>query len=497
MKRIIALMLALSMLSFMLFSCSESKNAADDTETEAAAPDDTPNAAGFEEETEPPDLADLIEKKDFEGYGFRILNNISNFAYTNIGEEGLTGEALDDAVFNRNKTVEDLLNITFKLEKREVGDTNATMQKLVAAGQDEYDVYTLDLNMQLGIVSSGGNIDAATISTLDFDSPWWNRQAIDSIAIDDSVYCFFGDLHTGYFESHAVAVFNKIILNNLNLADPYEHVYNNTWTMDNMITMMDAAKIDMNGDGKWTVDDQYGFSMFEGNFSTAFTVGGYADLIERDESGYPVFNGLSERFVDIYNKVAGTIFSDRTNNAINARGSLPGSLELYRLMFIFGRSLFLVTQIGVLKDMRDVDFELGVVPMPKFDEEQPDYRSLIFQGANAVGIPITNPDPDRTGLVLEHMAARSTGTVRDVYLNQTLDFKYIQDRESQEMMDIILNTGLFELASVYGWGGLNGTILDGINSGNINLVSKVARFSKAVNNGIQKTIAQYEKLKDR
>ena len=166
-------------------------------------------------------------------------------------------------------------------------------------------------------------------------------------------------------------------------------------------------------------------------------------------------------------------------------------------MFIFGRSLFLVTQIGVLKDMRDVDFELGVVPMPKFDEEQPDYRSLIFQGANAVGIPITNPDPDRTGLVLEHMAARSTGTVRDVYLNQTLDFKYIQDRESQEMMDIILNTGLFELASVYGWGGLNGTILDGINSGNINLVSKVARFSKAVNNGIQKTIAQYEKLKDR
>ena len=210
----------------------------------------------------------------------------------------------------------------------------------------------------------------------------------------------------------------------------------------------------------------------------------------------PVFTGISEHYVDVYTKVAGEIFDEKSNNAINASGTLPGSLELYRLMFLYGRALFLVTQIGVLKDMRDAQFELGVVPMPKYDENQKDYRSLIFQGANAVAIPVTNPDADRTGLVLEHLCARSSGTVRDVYLNQTLDFKYIQDQEGQEMMDIILSTGLFELAAVYGWGSLNGTILGGINSGNVNLVSKIAKLASKTESAIQKTVESFEKIQN-
>ena len=491
MKRILSLILSLTLVLVPLSSCSESKTNAD---TPAEAQADTPAAVTPEEETEPPKPEDSLPTQDFGGYSFRILNNISNFAYTNIGEEGLTGESLDDAIFNRNKSVEDALNIVFEIEKKEYYDTDSTVQKVVAAGEDAYDFYTCDLNFVINHALAGCDINALTVDSLSFENPWWNKQAIDSITVGDAVYAFFGDLHTGYFESHAVAVFNKAILNDLNLADPYEHVHNNTWTMDNMIAMMDAAKMDLDGNGKWTVDDQYGFTMYEGNFSTAFTVGGGADMLSKDENNMPVWTGISEHYVDVYTKVAGQIFDERSNNAINASGSLPGTLELYRLMFLYGRALFLVTQIGVLKDMRDAQFELGVVPMPKYDEAQKDYRSLIFQGANAVAIPVTNPEPERTGLVLEHLCARSSGTVRDVYLNQTLDFKYIQDQEGQAMMDIILSTGLFELAAVYGWGNLNGTILGGINSGNVNLVSKIAKLASKTESGIQKTVEAFEEI---
>ncbi|MBO7404817.1 MAG: hypothetical protein J6V24_07620 [Clostridia bacterium] len=487
MKKSISLFLVFTILFLSLFSCSESGANTEDESTPAQGSEVVSPA-----ETEPAETALPLPEADYDGYEVRVLNNISNFAYTNIGEEGLTGESLDDAVFNRNKSVEEALNVTFTIEKREYSDTSATIQKVVSAGEDVYDFYTCDLNILLGHAMSGYVMNAKYVDTIQFDQPWWNKQAIDSVSIGDAIYGFFGDLHTGYFESHNVAAFNKRILTDLNLPDPYELVHNNEWTLDKMIAMMDAAKMDLDGDGSWTVEDQYGLSMFQGNWSLAFITGGDAFIVEKDENNLPVWNGISERFLTVF-EAATSIFDESSNNAINARGTLPGNLELYRLMFIYDRVLFLVTQIGVLKNMRDVNFELGVVPSPKFDQTQADYVSLIFQGANAVGIPMTNPDAERTGVVLDYLAALSTDTVRDVYINQTLDFKYIQDRESQEMLDIILSTGTFEIAAVYDWGGIAGQVMTLLNAGKNTLASTAAKVEKRVVKAMEETVATFEK----
>ena len=487
-RKTIAAALALTLLMGTFAACGESDvNAPEET---AETPSVTPAA----EEEEPAETEIPLPAADYNGYEVRVLNNISNFAYTNIGEEGLTGESLDDAIFNRNKTVEDELNITFNIEKREYYDTSATIQKVVSAGEDTYDFYTCDLNILLGHAMSGYDLNVLTVDSLDFDKPWWNKQAIDSVSIGDAVYGFFGDLHTGYFESHNTIVFNKDILTDLNLEDPYELVHNDEWTLDKMIGMMDAAKMDKDGDGKWTVEDQYGFSMYEGNWSLAFITGADEYIVQKDENNLPVWNGLSDRFISVYERVATGVFGNNTNNALKAQGTLPGELELYRLMFIYNRVLFLVTQLGVLKNMRDVEFELGVVPSPKFDDIQKNYVSLIFQGANAVGIPMTNPDAERTGLVLEYMAARSTDTVRDVYMNQTLDFKYIQDQESQEMLDIILSTGTFEIASVYDWGGIAGQVMTLLNAGKTTLASTSAKLEKRIVSAMEKTVATFAEV---
>lgn len=486
--RITAALLAALLMLGSFTACGESEvNTPAEETTDAAV---TPSA----EETEPEETGPVLPEANYDGYEVSILNNISNFAYTNIGEEGLTGETLDDTIYNRNKTVEEALNITFKIEKKEWNETSAIIPKVVAAGDNVYDFYTCDLNLLLGHVQSGCDLNVVNIESLELDQPWWNKTAIDSISIGDAIYAFLGDLHTGYFESHNTVAFNKDILTDLGLADPYEHVYEGTWTLDVMIDMMNTAKTDTNGDAKWTVEDQYGLSMFEGNWSIAFITGANQFLVQKDENNLPVWSGVSETFLNAYEKVAGGIFNEKSNNAINATGSLPGDLELYRLMFIHDRVLFLVTQIGVLKNMRDVEFELGVVPSPKNDESQNDYVSLIFQGANSFGIPVTNPDPERTGMVLNYLAAHSTETVRKTYMEQTLDFKYIQDKQSQEMLDIILSTGTFEIACVYDWGGISGTIMGQLNQGKTEIASLVARLDKAINKAMEKTITTFAEV---
>ena len=92
MKKTVSLLLALAMIVPSLAGCSESKTNTDD-ETASAQNTEAVSPA----ETEPPETELPLPEADYDGYEVRVLNNISNFAYTNIGEEGLTGESLDDA----------------------------------------------------------------------------------------------------------------------------------------------------------------------------------------------------------------------------------------------------------------------------------------------------------------------------------------------------------------------------------------------------------------
>lgn len=316
-----------------------------------------------------------------------------------------------------------------------------------------------------------------------------------SISIGNAVFSFFGDLHTGYFESYYSVILNKTIQKNLNLEDPYELVRNGTWTLDKMIDMMMAAQSDTDGDGKWTIADQYPMTMYEAGSSILFLLTGTAEVVNKDAENMPVWSGLDEQILSIYDKMVTTIFSKKTNNGGYASGKVEGcGLEQYRAVFLIGKALTLVTPVGVLKDMRDVDFELGVVPMAKYEESQEKYRTFIFAGANAISVFGLCSDYERAGNVLEHMAAYSHETVKEVYFNTTLDFKYIQDQESQEMLDIVFENGIFDLASVYGWGGVSNVIMTQMNAGKAEIVSKVQEVYTKVETDIQSTLDALEAL---
>jgi hypothetical protein len=138
--------------------------------------------------------------------------------------------------------------------------------------------------------------------------------------------------------------------------------------------------------------------------------------------------------------------------------------------------------------MRDVDYEIGVVPMPKYDEAQEAYRSYIYHGAGAMGIPKTNSDTARTGVIAEYLAAYSHETVKETYFNETLDFKYIQDEEGQKMLDIIFSNGTVDLTAVYGWGNVQTVIRQQLFGGKTEVVSRVEKLAAKIESGIADTI---------
>ena len=67
----------------------------------ADAPTDTPET----------DIYSSLPTGNYGGAEFKILNNISNFAYTSMDLESETGDVLDDAVYQRTRSVGDRLGV--------------------------------------------------------------------------------------------------------------------------------------------------------------------------------------------------------------------------------------------------------------------------------------------------------------------------------------------------------------------------------------------------
>lgn len=78
---------------------------------------------------------DDLVTEDFGGYTFHMLNGVSNYAYVLLTAEELTGETINDAVYNRNSLVADRLNVNLEEYIADWGETTPTVDTLSALGE--------------------------------------------------------------------------------------------------------------------------------------------------------------------------------------------------------------------------------------------------------------------------------------------------------------------------------------------------------------------------
>lgn len=134
-------------------------------------------------------------------------------------------------------------------------------------------------------------------------------------------------------------------------------------------------------------------------------------------------------------------------------------------LFAEGHALAALSMVSdAATTFRSSDVEYGIVPLPKWDENQESYRT--FCGGNLIGVPITVTEPEKTGLILEALAAETYKTVVPAYFGTALKEKFTYDSESGQMLDIINDTLTVSFAYVYdNWQGF-GHMLGAIFSGN-------------------------------
>ena len=438
---------------------------------------------------------------DYGGAELTILN-VSNLwdMLVEIDRPELNGEILNDAVYNRNRNIEQMYNFVLK-EVSHAEDTAAVTtaaRQSLMAGDDVYDIMYLSLPDVPALMLEGYFYNLKNIPELNLDQPWWDQQVVDAATIDDTLFFATSAWHLMAFDGTWCLFFNEDMITDYNLSSPYDHVRDNTWTVDK-INEYAASIANLNGDDSfgWNANGNsiYGISAHV-NMVQKFIRGAGESFVAVGSDGYPEFKIENERFYTLISKLSRT-FNDGSGLTIKAdTDDFNVEKGGYVHIFTVERSLFLTGEIKAAQLMRDVDFTFGILPFPKFDEKQESiYSSTVYQMFVFL-LPVTSPDTEFAATIADVMSFESYKNILPIYFDVVVSQKGLRNEDSIEMLNIIRDTRGIDIGDVFGWtSSLASGIADKVFKGDDTAASSIATQKSNIEASIQKMIDKFQEMK--
>ncbi|MBQ8510004.1 MAG: hypothetical protein IJ493_08875 [Clostridia bacterium] len=431
----LSLILTLSLLASSAASCGETTVQPSDTTT-ADTSSDVTTAVGY-----------VYPAEGFDGEEFHIMNiNELYSVHQSMEREESNGETLNDAIFNRNRLVESKLDITIK---ETIIEDDWQYKKIVSqarssvmAGDNEFDVMYIPVTSSVTLISEGCFTNLLDIDSLQLNQPWWNRGFNEAITLNGALYGAIGDANLSYMDSINMLAFNYELMENYKLDLPYDLVREGKWTLDEFNKYLIAAA-SLNGDDSavWNNSGKtiYGLSNHGRNLYAAMA--GCGELSIEIENDTLVNTAGSSRWYDVIEKLSSmlTLGDAKFLDAYNG-DDMDAEKGGYVYIFMNQRALFGYSQVNKLQSFRDLPFEYGVLPYPKFDESQEQYYTTIASTATAAFIPVTNPDQEGTGTILDALSYESSQTVIPAFREISVEQKGLRNDDSIEMLGILTDS---------------------------------------------------------
>ena len=494
MKKHLSLLLALLMLAPAIVSCAETEDTAspDATPTvsaEQTAEETVPEETEISRENYPDTLSDDL---DFGGATVTIHSRGDDQAYLEIGVEEMTGEPVNDAVYERNAMVSERLNIQLNPIRAEgweaYNNAIASLRASIMSADGAYDIIAGWSARIPALSLEGLLLDVLPLPHLNLEQPWWNESAVEELEIANKLYFVTGNIAKTMTSAMFVFAFNQKLATDYELENLYDVVKENRWTIDYVYNLSSVAYIDTDGDGTASPADNYGLITSCINDADSFLQGCQVSMISRDENGLPFLDVDEERMTTIVEKVYNLFW-----NNPGCRPHLSGYTE--REIFVEGRALLVTAAMeNVASTFAEMEDDFGVLPYPMLDESQGKYGTRVQDALSLWCVPIDAKNPEMSAAVLEALGAQSYRTVTPAYFDVALKNRYSRDEQTAEMMDLIQNSALINFEQLYNesignpWFVLR-TLMPAKNS---NYASYWATNSKVITKMLQKAVEKIE-----
>ncbi len=435
--RILSALLAALMLSGSLASCATGGTASDITENPFIPP---------ETETVSIISDDLPEDLYYDDDEVSIIcRTEASWTVSEIAVDGLKSEPVNDAIFERNKAVEERLGVKI-ISMQESGGSGTALDKVVVAvkgGSKDYDILADCSHQIISASLSGCFADLRTTEYIDFDQVWWTQGFHDAVEYKGSQYALLGSMLLSMYRFGFITVFNKNLFEDAAQPLLYEYVENGTWTLDKQAQLVPLFHTD-DGNGKqdWNGLDTFGLVTSSYTSLDAYWSALQLDILKRDDEGNYQLVLDTEKLHDAVDKIQHLYYNTEggTLDALPDAGD-DAIFALIRTLFTENHAAMATIRLMEMENsvMRNMEQEYGIVPMPKYDEQQDGYYTMLHDQFTAVSIPVTVTG-DRLAemsAVLEAMSSASYHIVKPAYYETTLRTKLAQDPQSADMIDII------------------------------------------------------------
>ena len=465
-----------------LTSCAETtEDPADSTATKG-------EAGTSAEENETKFVAyDSIEKQKFDRE-FVILSRDDMVDQYEV--EKITGEILNDLIYERNTVVSEDLDIDIVVIDGGVYDNvSSELIRQVTANDDDYDMFTGHKVAFMNCATGNYLYDLNQIDTLDLTKPYWDQACREDLSLMGKNFMMTGDIDPASMLISACFVFNKKLNKELGKTEPYELVDNGQWTLDTYLAQVQDVSQDLNSDGVFSyADDMFSNTIWslDGGFSLFYGAGG--KFVTINEVGEPELTYNSEHVIGIYEKLYQAVV---TENAFWLPVSEISNYGINYSIFTGGRALYCdITLSKITTMLADMETDYGIVPVPKYDEAQKEYLSFVNGASPFVMVAQTEKDLDFVGSVLEAMAAYNYDNVTPKMFEIVTKLQSARDPDSSRMVDYIIRNRVYDFGYFVELD-ITNVVMNALSSQKENIASDLKSKNRAGEKALEKLMEKF------
>ncbi len=457
-----------------------------DTATDAATTETTAEETTETSEPNGREKMEGYEDVDFGGLTFLInATAVDIFKpwrddYT-IWVENVTGNAVDDAVYERNNVMKQLYNCEIAVD----ASGGSAYQASIASGDQKY-IGTTFAAWSIFSMASDKYYNVLKFD-IDYTQPWWDQNFFEDMTCDSKLFALCGSFTLVPKKAVWICYYNKDVYDTkFKDIDIYQIVRDYEWTFDKISEFIEQIKYDANGDSAYTFTDGADADIL-GYMSTAhnprylYYAGGlkYVSKTSTSYDGYFVSTLNDPKAIDTMQAAA---------RLVKTEGYLSEGYTRCDTAVINGTTLFVSNVMGQLETYDNAEnLRIGILPMPMPTASQHHYYHLPDNHSTFLSIPTAYENMDVIAQFLTLFAYHSYKIVYPAFIN-TYKYTYASDEESGEMVDLITNTVSYDPGYLSGIAAnFDGYVATMINDDKIgNYTSAAARFTKSIDADIAK-----------
>ena len=451
-RRVLALLLALMMVvsAFAMTACADETpdNNGDDP---AGTPDD-----GDEKEPEEERLPiDYLPEKKYDGVTINILewtvnDNLPGDAenwvpWEEIDVDARDGDIIGEAIYDRNGQVEEKYGVTITKEYASINGSpsyDACIKNNHNGGEDLYQMVTLRTTNIYNYCMEGYMSNLFEMENLHTEMPWWSQDSVRSYTMGDALFFAAPEMLLRDKGATALMFYNHTVAANAQIDDLYQVAGDGDWTLEYMIELGEEVAADMDGDDKISsAEDMYGLHGGNRDIPYYLYAGAGMKFAVINDDGYLEMT-FDDDSILLWQEIFDDVMYSEYYYTYNVDKELiPENFSVFES----DKALFSMGMVKSVVGLRDMESTYGVLPCPKYEEDQENYSSLVWMHHDSVlGIPASVTDVEATTVVLEYMSYLSYYEVYSDFYDTIILGRSARDEQSKEMLEVVFSTRVFD-----------------------------------------------------